>query len=77
MELIKYSGVITMFIAWFFVVAPSLHAGIDKKKDTISTATKDGKYGMVIGLGLILGGLFQIIFLYYLITKFSLGYFNF
>jgi len=73
----RFSGIIAMFIAWLFVVASALKFGINSKSDTITTSTtKSGSVRLVISCGLVVGALFQSIFLFYLIRRFSVQLFN-
>lgn len=65
-----------MLFAWLFVVAPALRFGIDGKRYTISSATKNDKVRIIVSTGLIVGSLFQIAFLIYLLLKFQLSFFN-
>jgi hypothetical membrane protein len=76
MRLLKYSGLLAMFFAWVFVVFPTLFAGIDSKKQTITFATNNKKVKIIINLGLIIGGFFQLVFSYFILHKYSLNYFN-
>ena len=65
-----------MFSAWFFIVSPSIFAGIDSKKQTITFVTNNKKLKIFINFGLITGGIFQLLFSYYLLQKFMLNYLN-
>ena len=65
-----------MFFAWFFVVSPSIFAGIDSKKQTITHATNNKRLKVIICFGLIIGGFFQLLFSYYLLQRFGLNYLN-
>lgn len=47
------------------------------KKQTISSATKNRAVAIPVNFGLIIGTLFQILFLSYLLRRFELGYLNF
>jgi hypothetical protein len=76
--LMKFSGVLAIFSAWILVVYPAICYGINTKKETISLATLGNKkVEKIVGLGLIVGTLFQIVFLFYLTQKFFLSYLNF
>ncbi len=58
-----------MFFAWVFVVTPSISAGINSRKQTITHATNNKKLKIIINIGLIIGGFFQLLFSYYLLRK--------
>lgn len=75
--IIKLSGIISILITWLFVVAPAVRAGIDNKRQTISSATKKREVAIPVNFGLVIGTFFQILFLSYLHKRFELGYFNF
>jgi hypothetical protein len=74
--LLKYSGLLAIFFAWIFIVTPSIFAGIDSKKQTITYATNNNKLKLIISFGLIVGGLFQLVFSIFLLQKFNLNFFN-
>lgn len=71
---LRLSGILAMLFAWLFVVAPAVEHGIDSKNQTISSATKNDKVRHRVSTGLILGTLFQISFLFYLLSRFQLSY---
>ncbi|MFA6520651.1 MAG: DUF998 domain-containing protein [Candidatus Paceibacterota bacterium] len=74
---IKFSGVLAIFSAWVLVIYPAIRYGINTKRETVSLATLENKkVGKIVGLGLIVGTFFQIMFLFYLTQKFSLSYLN-
>ena len=70
---IRLSGLLAMFSAWVFVVAPAIRYGIDGKRQTISSLTRNVKVRIIVSFGLIIGTIFQIIFLVYLHTRFPQG----
>lgn len=72
----KYFGLVAVFIVWVFVISPAVMAKINLKKDTITSATYNKKYSSLINLGLLLGGVSQIIFSIYLAQKFKISVFN-
>ena len=74
----KFSGILAIFSAWILVIYPAIRYGININKETISVATANNeKIEKVVNFGLVIGTLFQIIFLFYLIQKFSLSYLSF
>ncbi len=74
----RFSGVMAIFIAWFFVVAPALKFGINSKFETITVSTtKSQSVKKLIGCGLIVGAVFQSLFLFYVARKFSISLFDF
>jgi len=75
--ILKLSGIISILITWLFVVVPAIRSGIDNKRQTISSATKKREVAIPVSFGLIIGTLFQILFLSYLLKRFELGYLNF
>lgn len=72
-SIVRFSGIIAMFIAWLFVVTPAIKFGVNHKSDTITTAiTNNDSASKVINRGLIIGAMFKMIFLLYLIKRFSI-----
>jgi hypothetical protein len=70
---LRFSGILAMFVAWFFVVGPALHHGIDGKRQTITSATVENKkVARIVGFGLVIGAFLQGLFLFYLIQRFQL-----
>jgi hypothetical protein len=77
MELfLRFSGILAMFFAWLFVVTPAIRSGIDSKSQTITSATKKTKVRRIVSAGLIIGTVFQIVFLVYLTKRFQLHFFD-
>lgn len=75
--ILKLSGIVSIVITWLFVVAPAIRAGIDNKRQTISSATINRRVAVPVTFGLIIGTFFQIIFLSYLLNRFELDFLNF
>lgn len=73
---LRSSGLLAMIFAWLFVVVPALKFGIDGKRQTISSATKNNGVRIIVSIGLTLGSLFQFLFLRYLLFRFNLSFFN-
>lgn len=71
--LIKYSGAISMFVAWIFIVIPTLAGRLDHKLETISRITHRKIYLYTVNTGLITGAILQLVFLLFLINKFNLS----
>lgn len=73
----RFSGIIAMVIGWFFVFTPALKFGINNKIDTISSSTtKSEPVRIVISCGIAIGSMFQLMFLFYLLRRFSIQLYN-
>ena len=69
---LRFSGVLATLFAWLFVVTPAIRFGIDGKRQTITSTTKDNKVKRIISIGLVVGALLQTVFLFYIIQRFQL-----
>jgi hypothetical protein len=75
---VRFSGIFAIIAAWMLVIYPAIRFGINTRKETVSLATlKNEQVGKVVSFGLVVGTLFQIIFLFYFSQKFLLNYFSF
>lgn len=67
------SGIIAIVVTWMLVVAPAVRTGMDGSRQSISSTTCDVAVGRTVSLGLIVGTVFQVIFLFHLSRKFGFG----
>lgn len=58
----NYSGILAVIFAWAFIVIFSLPVKYDRKKNGISQATYSNKFGKFVNSGLILSGVFLVLF---------------
>ena len=68
--LLNYSGIIYILLVWPLVVFLSLLKGLKYRSKTISQITGIKRNLYIINSGLILGSIFQVLFLYFLSKKF-------
>ncbi|KKS95065.1 MAG: hypothetical protein UV71_C0013G0015 [Microgenomates group bacterium GW2011_GWC1_43_13] len=68
--LLNYSGIISILLVWPLVVFLSLLKGLKYRSKTISQITGIKRNLYIINSGLILGSIFQVLFLYFLSKKF-------
>src|SRR3990167_3632567 len=74
MELLAYSGIITLIILWILVVVPSTLAHVNLKKRAMSLAGDHPVYGKYYNLGLIAFPPAAISFFLYLLGVMKIAY---
>lgn len=66
MEILKYSGIMSVIITWILVVLPVVRKNNDIYGQSISSASSSNNTVRIVSIGLILRALFQAMFLVYL-----------
>jgi hypothetical protein len=72
--LIHASGVLAGVSVWLFLMLPAWIHGVNLRTETVSTGTtRSKKLLRVVNLGLVTGGVCQLVFVFYLLEKFDIG----
>jgi hypothetical protein len=76
--ILLFSGIVSIILTWTFVVFPVLRIGINVKKQTISEIASQNKSVLTrVSIGLLLGGVFQLLFAIHLLSKLEVPLYSF